>query len=70
MVADQLHRHISAVRLVRSYSSATVPALLRTAEYASAAGGPAAAEWARLARLVEDESRLFAFVVAEGALRT
>jgi hypothetical protein len=59
------------VRLVRSYSSARVPALLRTAEYVSAAGGPAAAgEWVRLADLVEDQSRSFVFVVAEGALRT
>ncbi len=70
MVGGQLHRHISAVRLVRSYSSATVPALLRTAEYASAAGGPAAAGWARQARLVEDEARSLVFVVTEGALRT
>lgn len=70
MVAGQLHRHISAVRLVRSYSSATVPALLRTAEYASGAGSRTAGQWARLAALVEDESRSFVFVVAEGALRT
>jgi transcriptional regulator with XRE-family HTH domain len=71
MVAGQLYRHISAVRLVRSYSCARVPALLRTAEYVSAAGGAATAgEWVRLAGLVQDASRSFVFVVAEGALRT
>lgn len=70
MVAGQLHRHIAAVRLVRAYSSATVPALLRTAEYASAAGSPAAGEWVRLTALADDESRSLVFIVTEGALRT
>ena len=70
MVAGQLHRHITAVRLVRAYSSATVPALLRTAEYARAAGSHAAGEWVRLTALADDESRSWVFIVTEGALRT
>jgi hypothetical protein len=72
MVAGQLHRHLSACDRVWSFSSAMVPALLRTGEYASAVATArgSAEDQVRVARLVEDASRSLVFVVTEGALRT
>jgi len=72
MVAGQVRRYAAGVRRVRSFSSAVIPALLRTPDYARSAaenrgrGG----NWAGLAELLDDQARSFMFVVTEGALRT
>jgi len=72
MLAGQFVRHVRAARLVRSFSAATIPVLLRTADYAAAAAGGrgGASDWDALAGLLEDAGRSFSFVVTEGALRT
>jgi transcriptional regulator with XRE-family HTH domain len=68
VATGQFRRRLLASREVRSFSCATIPAPLQTAEYAHAAAGHEPAEdWTRLA---EDESRSLTFVVTEGALRT
>jgi transcriptional regulator with XRE-family HTH domain len=71
MVAGQFGRYLQGVRVVRSFSSAAVPELLRTPGYAAAAGGwDVAAGGLDVAGLLADVERSFVFVVTEGALRT
>jgi transcriptional regulator with XRE-family HTH domain len=60
-----------AARVVRSFESVVVPALLRTAEYRLAAGLPAGGGSADgLATLPEAGERSFVFVLSEFVLRT
>jgi transcriptional regulator with XRE-family HTH domain len=60
-----------AARVVRSFESVVVPALLRTAEYREAAGLPqGGADAAGLVALPGGEGRSFTFVLSEAVLRT
>ncbi len=71
MVCGQFRRLLLDARSVRSFSSAAVPELLRTAEYAGAAGtGGALGDEAAVAGLLGAAARSFVFVVTEGALLT
>jgi len=71
MAGGQFVRLARSARLVRSFSAAMIPVLLRTADYAAAAGSRGGAgDRDALAGLLEDAGRSFAFVVTEGALRT
>lgn len=65
-VADTVRRLERDARSVRGFQSAVIPRLLRTAEYAHAAGAgdPSGAD------LLGDAGRHLHFVVTEGALRT
>lgn len=69
MIAGQLGRYLQGARMVRSLSSAAIPELLRTPEYAAAASadvlGGLDADG-----LLADAGRSFVFVVTEAALRT
>jgi hypothetical protein len=69
MIAGQLGRYLQGARMVRSWSSAAIPELLRTPEYAAAASadvlGGLDADG-----LLADAGRSFVFVVTEAALRT
>ncbi|HCU92269.1 MAG TPA: XRE family transcriptional regulator [Actinobacteria bacterium] len=57
-------------RVVRSFESVIVPALLRTAEYRDAAGFPVDADGVGLAAPPDDSGRSFTFVLSESVLRT
>jgi Domain of unknown function (DUF5753) len=72
VVAGHVRRYALAAHRVRSFSAATIPAFLRTPEYARAAAENCGwgADWLSLTDLVDDTARSFAFVVTEGALRT
>lgn len=72
MVAGQVRRYAAGVRRVRSFSSAVIPALLRTPDYARAAAEnrSSGGDLLDLADLLNDETRSFVFVVMEAALRT
>lgn len=70
MIAGQVGRYLQAARLVRSFSSAAVPELLRTPGYAAEAGVQGEAVTADAAPLLADADRSFVFVVTEAALRT
>jgi transcriptional regulator with XRE-family HTH domain len=60
-----------AARVVRSFESVVVPALLRTAEYREAAGlPPGDADTAGLVTAPGGEGRSFTFVLSEAVLRT
>jgi hypothetical protein len=70
MITGQFGRYLTGAKLVRSFSSASIPELLRTAEYAAAAmlreASPPDAAQAMLA----DDTRSFVFVLTDAALRT
>lgn len=70
MIAGQFGRYLAGAKLVRSFSSAAIPELLRTNEYAAATGlreiTPASAAQA----VIADDTRSFVFVLTESALRT
>lgn len=71
VIPGQFLRYAAAARVVRSFASAMVPALLRTSDYYRAARGDnAAGDWQALIALLDDQSRSFEFVVTEGSLRT
>jgi transcriptional regulator with XRE-family HTH domain len=70
MIAGQVGRYLQAARLVRSFSSAAVPELLRTPGYAAETGVQGAAGTLDPASLLADAERSFVFVVTEAALRT
>jgi len=70
MIAGQVGRYLQAARLVRSFSPAAVPELLRTPGYAAEAGVQGAAGTLDPAPLLADGDRSFVFVVTEAALRT
>lgn len=70
MIAGQVGRYLQAARLVRSFSSAAVPELLRTPGYAAEAGVQDAAGTLDPVPLLADADRSFVFVVTEAALRT
>jgi transcriptional regulator with XRE-family HTH domain len=70
MIPGQVDRHLAAARLVRSFSSAAIPELLRTPEYAAAAGSRGLGAVVDVAGLLADRERSFEFVVTEAALRT
>ena len=70
IVAGQLRRRAIGCDLVRSFSCAMVPPLLRTRDYAATAAADRTDAVGDVSGLVEDPSRSFAFVVTEGALRT
>lgn len=72
MVARQVRRYATTAREVRGFSSAVIPALLRTPGFARAvaANRGDGEDWLSLAELLDDEARSFEFVVTEGALRT
>ena len=57
-------------RVVRSFESVLVPALLRTAEYREAAGFPADIGADELAAPLDASGRSFTFVLSEAVLRT
>jgi transcriptional regulator with XRE-family HTH domain len=70
MISGQVGRYLLGARLVRSFSSAAIPELLRTPEYAAAAGARGLGEGLDVARLLAGRERSFEFVVTEAALRT
>ncbi len=72
LVAGQVRRYAVRVRQVRAFSSAVIPAALRTPDYAQAAAenSGSGSEGLGLAGLPADERRSFVIVVTEGALRT
>lgn len=70
MIAGQFGRYLATARLVRSFSSAAIPELLRTAGYAAAAGLRDARSGSAADGLLADESRSLVFVLTEAALRT
>jgi transcriptional regulator with XRE-family HTH domain len=70
MAESHFRRRLLGCRVVCSFSCATVPALLRTPEYASAAAVSAQQRAGSWDWLVDDRARSFVFVVTEGALRT
>jgi transcriptional regulator with XRE-family HTH domain len=71
LIAGQFRRYLLDARLVRSFSSAAIPELLRTSEYAAAAGvRDVAGDPDFVPGLLADPERSFVFVVTEGALRT
>jgi transcriptional regulator with XRE-family HTH domain len=72
VVAGHVRRYALAARRVRSFSAATIPAFLRTPEYARAAADNRGqgADLVSLADMLGDAARSFTFVVTEGALRT
>jgi transcriptional regulator with XRE-family HTH domain len=69
MVTGQFRRYLLDTRVVRSFSSAAIPELLRTPDYAKAAGYETGGQ-RDIAGLLDDASRSFAFVLAESSLRT
>ncbi len=71
LVAAQVRRYSAGASRVRSFSSAVIPAQLRTPDYAEAMGNRGSASDGLVpAELLDDEGRSFVFVVTEGALRT
>jgi transcriptional regulator with XRE-family HTH domain len=70
MIAGQLDRYLQAARVVRSFSSAAIPELLRTPEYAAAAAACDVPGSPDAAGLLANADRSFVFVVTEAALRT
>lgn len=62
--------HLSSANEVRSFQSAAVPRLLRTAEYAKAAQALTAGESETADGGLMEGSRRFVFVITESALRT
>jgi hypothetical protein len=70
MIAGQFSRYLVGAQLVRSFSSAALPELLRTPEYARAAGVWNATGDLAVSELLADAQRSFVFVLAEAALRT
>lgn len=70
MISGQFGRYLAATRLVRSFSSAAIPELLRTADYATAAGLRDATHGNAADDLLADESRSLVFVLTDAALRT
>jgi transcriptional regulator with XRE-family HTH domain len=70
MIAGQVGRYLRGARVVRSFSSAAVPGLLRTPGYAAGAGVRDVAGSLGAAGLLVDTGRSFVFVVTEAALRT
>src|ERR1022692_451881 len=71
LIAGQFRRYLVDARMVRSFSSAAVPELLRTPEYAHAAGVcDVAGDSGFVPRLLAELERSFVFVVTEAALRT
>ncbi|MHB1430811.1 MAG: Scr1 family TA system antitoxin-like transcriptional regulator [Streptosporangiaceae bacterium] len=70
MTRGQLRQRVRTCGLVRSFSSAMVPMLLRTADYQTAGATGRRGAVIDLTGLLEDTARSFVFVVTEGALRT
>jgi transcriptional regulator with XRE-family HTH domain len=70
MIAGQAGRYLQGARLVRSFSSAAIPELLRTREYAAAARAWGLSDGLDVAALLADQERSFEFVVTEAALHT
>lgn len=70
MIAGQFGRYLTDSKLTRSFSSAAIPELLRTADYAVASGLSGAQTASAIQGMLADESRSAVFVLAEAALRT
>ncbi|MBQ1081817.1 helix-turn-helix transcriptional regulator [Nocardiopsis sp. B62] len=69
LVPDAARKLFTAASRVRGFQSATIPAPLRSSEYAAAAGADSdsGADWAKN---LDDAGKSFEFVVTESALRT
>lgn len=70
MITGQFGRYLAAARLVRSFSSAAIPELLRTASYSAAAGLRDVPSGSVADGLLTDESRSLVLVLTDAALRT
>lgn len=70
MIAGQFGRYLATAGLVRSFSSGAIPELLRTGDYAAAAGLHYAPSGSAASGVLADESRSFLFVLTDSVLRT
>jgi transcriptional regulator with XRE-family HTH domain len=70
MITGQFGRYLLAAQLVRSFSSAAMPELLRTSGYSAAVGLRDVVSGNEADGLLADESRSLMFVLTDAALRT
>lgn len=70
MIAGQFGRYLAAAGIVRSFSYGAIPELLRTVDYAAAAGLRNARSGTAVSGVLADQSRSFLFVLTDSVLRT